>query len=101
MRKYRGAILGCGGRGDSQATAYSVHPHVSLVALCDIDESRLKAAGEKHRVKALYADFVLGNSMLRTYSESLLVESSLSGDNWRDGKTKSSVVSCGATPLLI
>lgn len=27
------------------------------MALCDIDESRLKAAGEKHRVQALYTDF--------------------------------------------
>ncbi|MBC8233765.1 Gfo/Idh/MocA family oxidoreductase [bacterium] len=57
MRKYRGAILGCGGRGNSQAAAYNFHPNVSLVALCDIDESRLKAAGEKHRVQALYTDF--------------------------------------------
>ena len=57
MRKYRGAILGCGGRGNSQAAAYNAHPNVDLVALCDIDTSRLKAAGEKYRVKALYTDF--------------------------------------------
>ena len=57
MRKYRGAILGCGGRGNSQAAAYNAHPNVSLVALCDSDESRLKAAGEKYGVKPLYTDF--------------------------------------------
>jgi len=57
MRKYRGAFLGCGGRGNSQAAAYNAHPDVDLVALCDIDESRLKAAGEKHGVKVLYTNF--------------------------------------------
>ena len=56
MKKYRGAILGCGGRGNSQASAYNAHPDVSLVALCDIDESRLETAGEKYGVKALYTD---------------------------------------------
>ena len=57
MKKYRGVILGCGGRGNSQAVAYNVNPNVDLVALCDVDETLLKTAGEKHGVKALYTDF--------------------------------------------
>lgn len=56
MRTYRAAIVGCGPRGNSQAEACKAHPAVELVALCDLDEQRLRAAGERHGVRALYPD---------------------------------------------
>src|SRR5438093_2444493 len=57
MRKTRVAILGCGPRGISHAGAYKKLPDVELVALCDLDEERLRAAGERFGVTQLYKSY--------------------------------------------
>jgi predicted dehydrogenase len=57
MGKTRVAILGCGPRGNSHAGAWKKLPDVELVALCDINEERLRAVGERFGVKQLYTSY--------------------------------------------
>ncbi len=57
MSKVRAAVLGCGPRGHAHGAAWKQLPDVELVALCDLNEERLKAAGEKLGVGQLYADY--------------------------------------------
>jgi len=66
MNQLRCAVIGCGRIGcgyddysDSKtirthAGAYFQNPNTSLVALCDVDEFKLKKYGEKYKVKGLY-----------------------------------------------
>lgn len=56
MRTYRAGIIGCGPRGLSQAFAHTHHPRTELIAFCDLDDTRLHAAGAKYGVRALYQD---------------------------------------------
>ena len=56
MKTYRAAILGCGGRGTAAGSGYRAHPRTDLVALCDLDQARLDALGEKLGVAARYND---------------------------------------------
>jgi len=65
---FRAAVIGCGMIGSeladdprgqgvrSHAEAYSVCPHTSLVALCDVDPERLRRSGKRWGVSALYGD---------------------------------------------
>ena len=55
-KKYRVAIIGCGYMGQIYADAYSAYPDTEIVAIAEHDPARLKAVGERHGVKALYAD---------------------------------------------
>jgi predicted dehydrogenase len=57
MSKVRVGILGCGPRGNSQAQAWQKLPHVELAALCDLNEERLHATGERFGVKNLYTSY--------------------------------------------
>ena len=41
---------------DSHSGAYNVHPQANIVALCDIDENKLKKYGIKYGIKSLYVD---------------------------------------------
>ena len=41
---------------NSHAGAYNVHPQANLVALCDIDENKLKKYGIKYGINSLYVD---------------------------------------------
>ena len=59
MKTYRAAILGCGGRGTAAGSGYRAHPRTDLVALCDLDQARLDALGEKLGVAARYNDLDL------------------------------------------
>ncbi len=59
---FRCALLGCGGRAKGHAQAYA-HVHGGeLVAICDMDEARLKAFGEDYGIAARYTDL---DEMLR------------------------------------
>lgn len=50
------AIIGAGGIGCTHLVAYQKNPNVEVYALCDIDEERLKSAGEKYGITRLYTD---------------------------------------------
>ena len=54
--KHRVAIVGCGSMGQLYADAYATYPDTEIVAIAESNPARLKAAGEKYGVKALYAD---------------------------------------------
>lgn len=60
-RKLRLGVVGLG-MGRHHAEAYLADGRVDLGALCDIDERRLKSAGEKYGVAALFTD---ANEMFR------------------------------------
>lgn len=57
MSKIRAAVLGCGPRGHAHGAAWQQLPDVELVALCDLNEERLHAAGERLGVRQLYTDY--------------------------------------------
>ena len=48
------AIIGCGGKGDSDAAGVAGE---NIVALCDVDENTLKKAAEKYPGARLYRDY--------------------------------------------
>lgn len=50
------ALIGCGNIFEEHIAAYKKCEDVEVVALCDINEKRLKEKGEKHGVKKLYTD---------------------------------------------
>ncbi|MCC7494908.1 MAG: Gfo/Idh/MocA family oxidoreductase [Fimbriimonadaceae bacterium] len=54
-RKLRVGVIGVG-MGRSHAKGYQTHPQAELVCLCDLDEARLRAAGEELGVSTLYTD---------------------------------------------
>ena len=56
MRKLRIAQVGCGGRGMGHLQAIQNAPNVELVALCEMDAAKLRAAGEHFGVSNLYSD---------------------------------------------
>jgi predicted dehydrogenase len=47
-------MIGCGGRAQAHMAAMLSSKAIDLVAICDLDEAKLKAAGEKFGVKKLY-----------------------------------------------
>ncbi len=49
--------IGVGGMGASDLASLSSHSQVDIVALCDVDESRLAAAAAKHPNAKLFRDF--------------------------------------------
>ena len=49
-------IIGTGSISEEHIKAYLKNPDAELYALCDINEDRLKAAGEKYGVKHLFTD---------------------------------------------
>ena len=55
--KLRLAGIGVGGMGGADLASLSSHPHVEVVALCDVDSGNLAAAGEKHPGAKRFADF--------------------------------------------
>ena len=56
MSRYDCAIIGCGARGTHQAEMLQRIPEMALVALCDIDNSKLHEVGQRFGVTALYTD---------------------------------------------
>jgi hypothetical protein len=55
--KLRLAGIGVGGMGGADLASLSSHPHVEVVALCDVDSGNLAAAGEIHQGARRFADF--------------------------------------------
>lgn len=51
------ASIGVGGMGASDLGSISSHPKVDIVALCDVDQKQLDAAGEKFPKAKRYRDF--------------------------------------------
>jgi predicted dehydrogenase len=49
------ALIGCGGRGTHDAGLFAEVPGVRVSHVCDVDESRRKAAAEKLKVNATHA----------------------------------------------
>lgn len=70
MTKLRCAIIGCGRIGcgfddapgknliRTHAKAYYLNPKTDLIALCDVDEKKLRKYGKKYSVKYLYKNSV-------------------------------------------
>ncbi len=58
MKKLRAGVIGLG-MGSNHVIGYKSHPHASVVALCDIDEAKLKAKGKQFDVapEHLYTDY--------------------------------------------
>ena len=57
VQTFRVGIVGCGGMGDSHATAYAGNPGTELVAAMDITEGAAKGLAEKFSIPAVYADY--------------------------------------------
>jgi predicted dehydrogenase len=55
-RRMRIAQIGCGGRAQAHLAAMLTHPDVEVVALCDRDEARLHATGERFGITQRYTD---------------------------------------------
>jgi aminopeptidase N len=55
--RQRHAGIGVGGMGAVDLEQISGHPNVDVVALCDVDQTLLQAAAEKHPGAALYRDW--------------------------------------------
>ena len=53
---YKSAFLGCGGRARGHAHAYQYVKNGELVALCDLDEERLKSFGDDFGIEKRYTD---------------------------------------------
>jgi predicted dehydrogenase len=49
-------VIGLGTFGQVHLQAYDDHPAVRLSAVCDLDEGRLREAGRRYGVEALFAD---------------------------------------------
>jgi len=54
--KIKAAVVGLKA-GGGHAGHYAASPHVSEVVICDIDEERLNAVGEKHAISKRYTDY--------------------------------------------
>ena len=53
-RKLRAVQVGCGGRAQAHITCMQSCGAVDLLALCDLDEEKLKEAGKKYSIPKLY-----------------------------------------------
>ncbi|ALN72833.1 Gfo/Idh/MocA family protein [Aureimonas sp. AU20] len=56
MSELRGALIGCGFFAVNQMNAWADLPGVRMVAICDRDEARLAAMGERFGIAARYRD---------------------------------------------
>jgi predicted dehydrogenase len=57
MAMLKAGVIGCGGRGQSQARGYHTSPDVDLVACADPVEAARKAFAEKFSVSRTYSDY--------------------------------------------
>ena len=57
MKRYRAALIGCGGMSTSHLRALNEVPEIDVVAVCDIDEGRLQAVGDAFNVANRYTDY--------------------------------------------
>lgn len=66
---HRSAIVGCGPRSREHAAAYAEITRGELVAICDVDETRLNAFGDDFGIAPRYADL---NAMLEAEAPDVL-----------------------------
>jgi predicted dehydrogenase len=66
---FRCAVLGCGGRSRGHANAYKLITRGKLVAICDMNEKRLKDYGDAYGIATRYTNF---EEMLRKEKPDLL-----------------------------
>lgn len=57
MDTLRFGVIGLGTFGETHLEAYSDHPAAELAAICDLDEERLQATGERYGVKERFTDY--------------------------------------------
>ena len=57
-KNYKVAIIGCGGISHMHAGWYTNEPKVTITAIADLDEGRLKAYGERYGVEKHYSDYI-------------------------------------------
>ncbi len=57
MKKIKIAVIGTGGISNIHIQSYLDNPNVEVYALCDINEERVKAQGEKYGVDRLFTDY--------------------------------------------
>ena len=50
-------VISCSGMAQSHMLAVQAHEQARLVAICDVDEEKLREAGEKLAVDARYTDY--------------------------------------------
>ena len=50
-------VISCSGMAQSHMLAVKDHEQAKLVAICDVDEAKLREAGEKMEVEARYTDY--------------------------------------------
>ena len=62
MEKVRVGVIGTGGISSLHLDAYAANPEVEIVALCDINEERVRRCGEKYGVADVFTDY---HDMLR------------------------------------
>ena len=57
MKKIKVAVIGTGGISNIHITSYRDNPDAEVYALCDINEDRVKAQGEKYGIDRLFTDY--------------------------------------------
>ena len=57
MKRYRAALIGCGGMSKSHLPALHEVEEIDVVAVCDIDEGRLHAVGDAFNAANRYTDY--------------------------------------------
>jgi len=57
MQTKRFGVIGLGVWGERHVQTYAEHPHCELAALCDTNEERLKATGEKYGAAHMFTDY--------------------------------------------
>lgn len=57
MKPLRVAVIGVGIQGENHVKAYKSTPLADLVAICDVNEERLKVVGDKYGVERRYLDY--------------------------------------------
>lgn len=55
-KKYRVALVGCGGMGRSHLRSLKQLPEFEISAICDINPDSLKKTSEEYKIQALYQD---------------------------------------------
>jgi len=55
--RLRHGAIGCGGMGETDLAEIAKHDAVDIVALCDVDATRLEAAAQKHPGARRYTDW--------------------------------------------
>ena len=57
MNNLRFGVIGVGTFGETHLKAYRDHPSAEIAAVCDLDEQRLHAVGERYGVRERFADY--------------------------------------------